>query len=128
MNTRQHTNPDGTQVTVPTSASIGNGASIGNYASIVAPTDVVCVVGLFGQSARCVSIYRTERDGKTGHEVTAGCFVGSLDDMAANLKNPAAQWPGATDEQRAVFVAEYKAIRKMFKLRAAQFTGAGDAA
>jgi hypothetical protein len=94
-------------------------ARVGGTARIVSRNDLIVITGL-GESGT-VTAYRTA----TGYEIRAGCWTGTLDEMKANLRTPEKHWPDADEATRAQYVAEYRALRKLLKLRIDTWTAEG---
>lgn len=117
MSTRTHTNPDGTTVQVPASASIGNDARIGNCAQVRGRNETAFVERVGTGST--VSLYRIEKGGVVGWEITAGCATFTAPTVAAvcdlvkaNVKAGPPEWAERPAEDRERWAKQVRAALK----------------
>jgi hypothetical protein len=150
----RHTNPDGSlggwvadTVTVPASVTVGRyarvyggtieggtieggtieggtirGGTIEGGAHIVHARHVT-TCGPLGSENTIVTLHRTE----TGHQIVAGCWKGSLDEMVANTVEGGKDehWGGHGDTERALWSAEFGVLAEVFRLRIAEWAAEG---
>ena len=73
----------------------------------VSKTRHYLTVGPVGSEDRTVTICRTRADDTTGHYVQAGCWAGTVDQLAERV---ASAWPDLSEKKRTRYRAEYEAV------------------
>ena len=131
----RHRNPDGTEGGwVADTATVAAKAHIGRYArvqggtiwggtieggtidggTIVVHSRHITTAGPMGSEGSIVTLAHTA----DGHQVHAGCWTGTLDEMVANVTS-GDRWPDVPE--RAVWRAEFLALAELFRLRIAEW-------
>ena len=126
----RHRNPDGTEGGwVADTATVAAKAHIGRYArvqggtiwggtieggTIVVHTRHITTAGPMGSEGSTVTLAHTA----DGHQIHAGCWTGTLDEMVANVTS-GDRWPDVPE--RAVWRAEFLALAELFRLRIAEW-------
>ena len=73
----------------------------------VSKTRHYLTVGPIGSEDRTVTICRTKTYGTTGHYINAGCWTGTVDQLAERV---ASAWPDLSEKKRTRYRAEYEAV------------------
>ena len=73
----------------------------------VSKTRHYLTVGPIGSEDRTVTICRTKTYGTTGHYVQAGCWAGTVDQLAERITTA---WPDLSEKKRARYRGEYEAV------------------
>ena len=131
----RHRNPGGTVGGwVADTATVAAKAHIGHYArvqggtiwggtieggtirggTIVVHSRHITTAGPMGSEGSTVTLAHTA----DGHQIHAGCWTGTLDEMVANVTS-GDRWPDAPE--RAVWRAEFLALAELFRLRIAEW-------
>ena len=83
----------------------GNAWVFGN--AQVSKTRHYLLIGPVGSEDRTVTICRTRADDTTGHYVQAGCWAGTVDQLAERITTA---WPDLSEKKRARYRGEYEAV------------------
>ena len=121
----RHRNPNGTEGGwVADTATVAAKAHIGRYArvqggtiwggTIVVHSRHITTAGPMGSEGSIVTLAHTA----DGHQIHAGCWTGTLDEMVANVTS-GDRWPDVPE--RAVWRAEFLALAELFRLRIAEW-------
>ena len=131
----RHRNPDGTEggwvadtATVAAKAHIGRDARVQGGTiwggtieggtirggTIVVHSRHITTAGPMGSEGSIVTLAHTA----DGHQIHAGCWTGTLDEMVANVTS-GDRWPDVPE--RAVWRAEFLALAELFRLRIAEW-------
>ena len=73
----------------------------------VSKTRHYLLIGPVGSEDRTVTICRTRADDTTGHYINAGCWTGTVDQLAERV---ASAWPDLSEKKRTRYRAEYEAV------------------
>ena len=73
----------------------------------VSKTRHYLLIGPVGSEDRTVTICRTKTYGTTGHYINAGCWTGTVDQLAERV---ASAWPDLSEKKRTRYRAEYEAV------------------
>jgi len=73
----------------------------------VSKTRHYLLIGPVGSEDRTVTICRTRADDTTGHYVQAGCWAGTVDQLAERITTA---WPDLSEKKRARYRGEYEAV------------------
>ena len=73
----------------------------------VSKTRHYLLIGPVGSEDRTVTICRTRADDTTGHYVQAGCWAGTVDQLAERITTA---WPDLSEKKRARYRCEYEAV------------------
>ena len=130
VSAHRHRNPDGTEGGwVADTATVAAKAHIGRYArvrggtiwggtieggTIVVHSRHITTAGPMGSEGSIVTLAHTA----DGHQIHAGCWTGTLDEMVANVTS-GDRWPDVPE--RAVWRAEFLALAELFRLRIAEW-------
>ncbi len=118
------------------SAQVGGKARVGGSAqvsgsalvygsAVLTRSDHYLCVGPVGSEGRTVTIARAVTpDGRVGEHVVAGCWEGTLDDLAARIEEPDA-WLGADDADVARWRDDYRMVIAAGRIRVAQWVAEG---
>ena len=82
--------------------------------TIVVHTRHITTAGPMGSEGSTVTLAHTA----DGHQIHAGCWTGTLDEMVANVTS-GDRWPDVPE--RAVWRAEFLALAELFRLRIAEW-------
>ena len=82
--------------------------------SIVVHSRHITTAGPMGSEGSIVTLAHTA----DGHQIHAGCWTGTLDEMVANVTS-GDRWPDVPE--RAVWRAEFLALAELFRLRIAEW-------
>lgn len=102
-------------------AQVGGNSRIGGYADVQS-THHYLTIGPIGTERRYVTISRQRpTDGRWGHQIVAGCWSGTCDELAARIADPDTAWPGAgpSDADRLTARREYEAALVLMRARVA---------
>ena len=97
-------------------AHVSGTARVSGTAQVEHPRHVL-TVGPVGSEHRTVTAYRTE----DGHEVAAGCWSGTVDELTARIADPAVAWPDAGAADRERWQADYEAVVALVRGRVTEW-------
>ncbi len=76
------------------------------------------VIGPVGSEDRTVTICRTKTEDVVGHQISAGCWTGTVDQLVERLPNA---WPNVTAKKRARLLSDYQQVITLARLRIAEW-------
>ena len=82
-------------------------------AALVEHTRHVVTVGPIGSEDRTVTAYRTT----DGHEIIAGCWSGTVDELADRISHPKQAWPDSNKADRKRWRRDYEAVITLVRSR-----------
>ena len=88
----------------------GNALVSGN--AQVSDSRDLLVVGPVGSEHRCVTIHRTAPTEKHphAHQINAGCWTGTVDQLAERIAKPKTAWPDSDKRARQRWKNDYEAV------------------
>ena len=109
------------------SAQVYDSAQVGGTArvcgtALVEHTRHVVTVGPIGSEDRTVTAYRA----RDGHELVAGYWSGTVDELADRISHPKQEWPDSNKADRKRWKADYEAVIALVRSRLDEWSEWGD--
>ena len=109
----------GSYARVGGNAQVGGSVVVGGHADVQA-THHILTTGPIGTERRYVTISRQRPAGGVwGHQIIAGCWSGTCDELAERIADPDTAWPDVSDADRLMARREYEAALVLMRARVA---------